>query len=150
MLQGLAHTICVYAKKASGGGGDNTPAVVNWVDAPTTRKKFPNTLVYVYVNQRITGIDTSITLRVELSSTGYPYLYYKIDNSTPLYTTAQSPTTNSFTNIVHNGTITVSNNQYISFCNVGSSTGNQSTTVTVKNTSDGNATLDTFTASTVN
>ena len=134
--------------RAAAGGGDVTPNAVNWEDALTTRKKFPNTLVYRYVNQQITGIDTSITLKVELSSTGYPYLYYKIDNSSPVY--SSSPTTNSFTNIVHNGTITVANNEYISFSNVGSSTGNQSTTVTVKNTSDSNATLDTFTASTVN
>ena len=138
------------ARAAAGGGGDVTPNAVNWADALTTRRKSPPSLIYQYVNQQITGIDTSITLKVELSSTGYPYLYYKIDNSTPTYPSSQNPTTNSFTNIVHNGTITVTNNQYISFCNVGSSTGNQSTTVTVKNTSDSNATLDTFTASTVN
>jgi len=67
MLQGLAHTICVYAKKASGGGADNTPAAVNWSNVSSTRVGKSTT--YVYSAQQITGISTSITLKTEFSNT---------------------------------------------------------------------------------
>jgi hypothetical protein len=142
MLQGLAHTICVYAKKASGGGADNTPAAVNWSNVSQGGAK---TGPWVYSAQQITGISTSITLRVVFSNTGFTNLRYKIQSTGTVPASNSAPLTNIYSSASHNGTITVSNNQYLVFASQGSS--GQSTTVTVNNTSDSNATLDTFTAS---
>ena len=148
MLQGLAHTICVYAKKASGGGGDNTPDAVLWNDASVqfAKKQYQ----YIYSNSGISGISSSITLKVEFSDTAFPYFYYKVDNTVFPPANNSPPTSNSFINILHNGTFSVANNEYVHFCPIRSTTGTVSTTVTIKNVSDGNATLDTFTASTIN
>jgi len=148
MLQGLAHTICVYAKKASGGGADNTPNVVLWNDASVAFAK--KSYAYAYSNSDISGISSSITLKVEFSDTAFPYFYYKVDNDINPPSVPSPPTSNSFINILHNGTFSVSNGQYVHFCPIRSTTGTVSTTVTIKNVSDGNATLDTFTASTIN
>ena len=141
MLQGLAHTICVYAKKASGGGADNTPAAVNWSNCGEVSVKKRTT--YVYSAQQITGISTSITLQVEFSNTGFTYLSYKIQSTSTVPGSNDPPPLGGYSNAAHNATITVSNNEYLVFCASGSV---GSTTVTVKNTSDSNATLDTFTA----
>jgi hypothetical protein len=144
MLQGLAHTICVYAKKASGGGGDNTPNAVNWSNVSQTGVGKNNT--YVYSAQQITGIDTSIALQVVFSNTAFAALKYKIQSTSTVPASNSSPLSNSYIAASHNSTITVSNNEYLVFASQGSI--GQSTTVTVNNTSDSNATLDTFTAST--
>lgn len=145
MLQGLAHTICVYAKKASGGGADNTPAAVNWSNVSQTGSKVAG-LSFVYSAQQITGISTSITLQVVFSNTGFTSLRYKIQSTSTVPASNSGPLSNSYSSASHNGTITVSNNEYLVFASQG--TNGQSTTVTVNNTSDSNATLDTFTAST--
>ena len=138
MLQGLAKSICVNAKKTS---ADNTPAAVNWAD--TTAHSAKRSWNYTYTAQQITGISTSITLQTEFSNNGYLYLYYKVQSTNTVPAVTSAPTSNSYTNIQHNGTITVSNNEWVVFC--GAAGGNNvSATVTVKNTSDGNATLDTF------
>lgn len=144
MLQGLAHTICVYAKKASGGGADNTPAAVNWSNVSQTGIKLNQS--FVYSAQQITAISTSITLRVVFSNTGFSALRYKIQSTGTVPASNSAPLANSYSSASHNGTITVSNNEYLVFASQGS--GGQSTTVTVNNTSDSDATLDTFTAST--
>lgn len=143
MLQGLAHTICVYAKKASGGGADNTPAAVNWSNVSQGGVK---TGPWVYSAQQITGISTSIVLQVIFSNTGFTALRYKIQSTSTVPASNSSPLSNSYISASHNSTITVSNNEYLVFASNGAS--GQSTTVTVNNTSDSNATLDTFTAST--
>jgi len=144
MLQGLAHTICVYAKKASGGGGDNTPAAVNWSNVSSTRVGKSTT--YVYSAQQITGISTSITLKTEFSNSALVEMYYKVQSTGTVPSSSSDPASNGYTNIRHNDTLTVSNNQYVVF-GVQSGTGvTTSSTITVKNNSDGNATLDTFTA----
>ena len=145
MLQGLAHTICVYAKKASGGGADNTPAAVNWGNVQVVAFKKISS-VYTYSAQQITGISTSITLKTEFSNTGYLYLYYKIQSTSTVPSSIYNPPPQGYTNILHNGTITVSNNEWVVFgVNKGTTS---SSTITVKNTSDSNTTLDTFTATT--
>ncbi len=138
MLQGLAKSICVNAKKTS---ADNTPAAVNWSD--TTAWSGKMNWNYTYTAQQITGISTSITLQTEFSNTGYLYLYYKVQSTNTVPASTSAPTSNSYTNIQHNGTITVSNNEWVVFCGYHGGA-NVSTTATVKNTSDGNATLDTF------
>lgn len=138
MLQGLAKSICISAKKTS---ADNTPAAVNWSDTTANARK--NSFLYTYTAQQITGISTSIILQTEFSNTGYLHLYYKVQSTNTVPANTSAPTSNSYTNIQHNGTITVSNNEWVVFC--GTNGGySVSTTATVKNTSDGNATLDTF------
>ena len=142
MLQGLAHTICVYAKKASGGGGDNTPAAVNWVDGIQVLSKTPNQRKYSA--QQITSISTSITLQTVFSNTALTSLWYKVQSTNTVPANTSAPSSNGYTNISHNGTLTVSNDQWVVFAvdygYVGTST------ITVKNNSDGDVTLDTFTA----
>ena len=139
MLQGLAKSICVNAKKTA---ADNTPAAVNWAD--TTAFSAKKTWNYTYTAQQITGISTSITLQTEFSNNGYLYLYYKVQSTNTVPANTSAPTSNGYTNISHNGTITVSNNQYVVFSTTGGD--NTNSVITVNNTSDSNATLDTFTA----
>jgi hypothetical protein len=146
MLQGLAHTICVYAKKASGGGSDNTPNAVNWPNTQVTVTK--SQYQYLYQVQQISGITTSITLQIELSDVAFVELYYKVQSTSTVPALTSPPLSNSYLNILHNGTITISNNQFLVFVPIRSAVGTPTTTVTVKNTSDSNATLDTFTATT--
>ena len=141
MLQGLAHTICVFAKKASGGGADNTPSAVNWSNCGEVAAK--KTTTWVYSAQQITGISTSITLQVVFSNTGFTSLQYKIQSTSTVPSLGTAPAAAGYSAAAHNATITVSNNEYLVFSASGSA---GSTTVTVKNTSDSNATLDTFTA----
>ena len=141
MLQGLAHTICVNAKKASGGGADNTPAAVNWSNCGEVFSK--KTTTWVYSAQQITGISTSITLRVVFSNTGFSFLQYKIQSTSTVPSLSTSPGSAGYSAAAHNATITISNNEYLVFSASG---GAGSTTVTVNNTSDSNTTLDTFTA----
>ena len=147
MLQGLAHTICVYAKKASGGGGDNTPAAVNWPDTLVSFSK--KQYQYFYQVQQISGISTSITLQIELSNVAFVELYYKVQSTSTVPALTSPPLSNSYLNILHNGTITISNNEFLVFVPIRAAVGTPTTTVTVKNTSDSNATLDTFTATTL-
>ena len=123
---------------------DNTPAAVNWSNVSQVGAGKNNT--YVYSAQQITGIGTSITLQVVFSNTGFAALRYKIQSTSTVPASNSAPLSNSYSSASHNGTITVSNNEYLVFASSGSS--GQSTTVTVNNTSDSNATLDTFTAST--
>lgn len=138
------HASRVARAAAGGGGGDNTPNAVNWSNVSQTGAGKTNT--YVYSAQQITGIDTSITLQVVFSNTGFSALRYKIQSTSTVPASNSAPLTNSYSSASHNSTITVSNNEYLVFASQGSS--GQSTTVTVNNTSDSNATLDTFTAST--
>ena len=138
MLQGLAKSICVNAKKTA---ADNTPAAVNWT---TVRGYGLKPQLFVYSAQQITGISTSITLQVVFSNVAYVSLRYKIQSTGTVPASSSPPSENGYSTASHNATITVSNNQYLVFAVQGSGT----TTVTVNNTSDSNATLDTFTAST--
>ena len=133
------HASRVARAAAGGGGGDNTPAAVNWT---TVRAYGLKPVVYIYSAQQITGIDTSITLQVVFSNTAYISLRYKIQSTSTVPASSSPPGLNGYSTALHNATITVSNNQYLVFGAQGSGT----TTVTVNNTSDSNATLDTFTA----
>ena len=143
MIVPSQHASRVARAAAGGGGGGNTPAAVNWSNVSQGGAK---TGPWVYSAQQITAISTSITLQVVFSNTGFSALRYKIQSTSTVPASNSSPLNNSYIQISHNGTITVSNNQYLVFVCSGSS--GQSTTVTVNNTSDSNTTLDTFTAST--
>lgn len=126
--------------RAAAGGPDVTPNAVNWENVGL----IVNYTTHVYSAQQITGIDTTITLQTVLSSTSFAHLMYKVQSTSTVPASNSAPASNGYTNILHNGTLTVSNDQWLVFCAKVSSTVN--TTVTVNNTSDSNATLDTFTA----
>ena len=116
-----------------------TPAVVNWANVGL----IVNNVTYVYSAQQITGITTPITL--QLSTSGYfNALVYKVQSTSTVPSSSSPPSSNGYAQITDTGTLTVSNNQWLVFCARAFTTVN--VTVTVRNTSDGNATLDTFTA----
>jgi len=104
--------------------------------------------------QQIQGINTTITLNVSWTTSlgGEGRIYYKVVNTTS-YTNGQifnhgSLDFGTFTQLTNSAgsTFSVSNNQYVLFVcyiNTPGSIGNG--TVTVKNQSDGNVVLDTFT-----
>ena len=133
-----------HASRGARKAGGVTPNAVNWSNVSQVGAGKTNT--YVYSAQQITGIDTSITLQVVFSNTGFAALKYKIQSTSTAPKSNSAPLSNSYSSASHNGTITVSNNEYLVFASQGAI--GQSTTVTVINTSDSNATLDTFTAST--
>jgi hypothetical protein len=127
MLCSIASMIVVKTKKtSSGGGSDVTPNAVNWNDVSAPGGS-TNTVT-------ITGINTAINLSI--SWTGYPgtgaFDVYK--NDSPISLPGEgSPYT-----------LSVSNNDEIYFYAF-SSGDLASISVTVRNASDGNTVLDTFT-----
>ena len=127
------------ARAAAGGGSDVTPAAVNWANVGL----IVNQSTYVYSAQQITGIDTPITLQISTSS-AFNRLVYKVQSTSTVPASYSAPSLEGYTNISDTGTLTVSNNEWLVFCVRTNS--NATTTVTVTNTSDGNAVLDTFTA----
>jgi hypothetical protein len=140
-FRGHANTTIAPAELPS----DVTPNAVNWANVGFDS----GVEKYVYSSRQITGINQTITLKVEYSS-DFTDLYYAVTNTQPEITqdyavfSPPNETSNPvMTYILPNGTFTVSNNQYVTF---GADTGTPSVLVTVKNTSDGNATLDTFLA----
>ena len=142
MLQGRVHSMAVSTKKTS--AVDNTPAAVNWAEVYYDNEM----VVWGYSEKQITGINQTITLQVQLNNTNGFTLYYFVSSSasakvTGDATSATSPSGFSMNSIANNGTFTVTNNQYVTFgatisCFI------QSPVVTVKNQSNGDATLDTF------
>lgn len=134
MLQGLAKSICVNAKKGS--AVDNTPAAVNWTDIVINGTRF--------TTQQITSISSSITVQVTASGVPGTRLWFKIDTTVPSYTTS-SPSVYGFTQITaYPVNVTVNNNEYLSFGMASAVARASSSTVTVTNTSDSNTVLDTF------
>jgi hypothetical protein len=143
MFGGMAYKIGVLAKKATGGGGsDVTPNAVNWSDISANNI----TGQYLLTEKQITGINQTITLRVQYTS-GLFQLYYTKNYSGDLegFSSETIPSELGLSQINHNGTFTVSNNDEVAFgvelVGAGSS---GPTTVTVQNADDGYATLDTF------
>jgi hypothetical protein len=126
----------------AGGGGDVTPNAVNFISV-----YYNNDFIeYGYTEKQITGINQTITLKVQYNSPGST-VYYSVSNSSGFAVfgdnnSPNSPISYGMTAISNNGTFTVSNNQYVTFgvtpvCSV-------SAMVTVLNQSDGDAVLDTF------
>ena len=135
-------SVSFIKKSSAAAGGDVTPNAVNWSDV-SYNNDFGE---YVYANQQITGISTTITLQVQIANGSAATLYYYVSNFAddphPDGGSILSPTYYGMNSIANNGTFTVSNNQYVTF---GVETGcTQTPVVTVKNQSDSNATLDTF------
>ena len=123
---------------------DVTPNTVNWANVGFDSGQE----TYLYSSRQITGINQTITLKVEYSTT-FTDLYVKVSNPAggndgQDYALFSPPYEGfEFSYINNNETFTVSNNQYVTFA---ADTGTPSVLVTVKNTSDGNTTIDTFLA----
>ena len=122
------------AAAGGGGGGDVTPNAVNWANVSGEYSNVTTSML------QITGITTSITLKVSFTGT----------QQNQKYSVQSSASFGTGTAIANDGTFTVSNNQYVGFradCG-GSCTGTKVSTWTITNVSDGNAVLDTFTITT--
>ena len=115
------------AAAGGGGGGDVTPNAVNWTSSEVNQTSHTTML-------QITGITSTITLRVTFD--GNLYMHgYSINSSA---------TFGSVTNFANNGTLTVSNNEYLGFQAAILSDGFASANFTITNVSDSDAVLDTF------
>jgi hypothetical protein len=129
---------------SGGGGSDITPDAVNWADVFVS-----DGTTFNYSQRQITGITSSITIKVQYTPTFSATLYYYVSNTSGDIVSGDGslgnlPASYGMTSIANNGTFTVSNNQYVTF-GVTVACG-EFCTVTVKNQSDGDATLDTFNA----
>ena len=148
MLQGLAKSICVNAKKGS--AVDNTPDAVNWTNTSAVRPA-KGSITVTTIGQQITSISSSIDLTVTNStSLRIGSLSYGVnstnDSATATYTgiLVGSPITGTDT---VSSTFSVSNNQWLFFRYiVGGSVGGYgagTTTLTVTNSTE-LTTLDTW------
>ena len=138
----------IFGTTGWAGGGDVTPNAVNWANV-----SFDNDSgLHGYSERQITGINQTITLQVEISqnAAGGGLYYFVSSNASAIVTgdatSATSPIGFGMNLIastwpVFSGSFTVTNNQYVTF---GTAGGFGGPTVTVKNQSDSNATLDTF------
>lgn len=105
--------------------------------------------IYDYRNQQIQGIGTTITLSLQYDDVTYGAIYYYVSPTDDIGQVVDSapPTAQpslTFTRILNNETLTVSNNEYIIFGFESNGVTNGSTSVNVRNNSDGNVVLDTF------
>ena len=128
MLQGLAKSICVNAKKGS--AADVTPNAVNWANVTGEGSNVTTSML------QITGITTTITIKVSFTGT----------QQNQKYSVQSTASFGTGTAIANDGTFTVSNNQYVGFradCG-GACASTQTSTWTITNVSDSNAVLDTF------
>ena len=133
-----------------GGGIDNTPNAVDWTNTSAVRPT-KGSITVTTIGQQITAITSSINLTVT-NSTGLRIgsLSYGVNSTnnsaTATYTTILSDSPISGNAV--SSTFSVSNNQWLFFrFIVGSSVGGYgpgTTTLTVTNTSDSNAILDTW------
>ena len=149
MLQGLAKSICVNAKKGPS-AVDNTPDAVDWTNTSGVRPN-KSSITVTTIGQQITSISSSINLTVTNStSLRIGDLTYGVNstNTTPsTFTSILSGSPIGGTNSV-SSTFSVSNNQWLFFRYiVGSPPGGYgagTTTLTVTNTRDSNTILDTW------
>ena len=123
------------AAAGGGGGGGVTPNAVNWANVTGANFELAKTAML-----QITGITSTITLRVTYTGSGYDRRYSV--QSTAVFGTG--------TTIASNGTFTVSNGQYLGFGSKSTSVpATQSTNWTITNVSDGDAVLDTVTTTAI-
>ena len=136
----MANKIGVLAKKATGGASDVTPNAVNWSSVT-----YIGGLGYLLTEKQITGINTGITLEATYSGaigTLYVGVFSTQQNYEGVYVAdLYGAELNDFAS---GSTFSVGNNEWVVFgASVYGEMG-ESDIVTVKNVSDGNATLDTF------
>ena len=140
MLSGMGWMHGLRSKKATGGGSDVTPNSVNWIDV------FYNGLSgsWFCSERQITGINTTITLKVTSSTSDGLYVFVSSTAGVIVSgddSTGSDPSFLGMTLLDPNDTFTGSNNQYVTFTASGS---NFNSLITVVNQSDGDAVLDTF------
>jgi len=151
MFGGMAFKVGMLAKKG-GTSSDIIPDAINWGNLDY------NGIIgeYTYAEKQITGINQTITIKVTQSTPSVVNMYYAVnapidgnydrndygdlDGRTTIYDYSIF----GLTPIDNNETFTVNNNDWICFGCDGSN--NTAITITVKNNSDGDSTLDTFTA----
>jgi hypothetical protein len=121
------HASRVARAAAGGGGGDVTPNAVNWANTS-------GDLIAQTTMLQITGITSSITLRVAYSGNNINQKYSK--QSTASFGTG--------TAIANNGTFTISNNQYLGFSCESPYPYFNTDSFTITNVSDADVVLDTF------
>lgn len=119
------------AAAGGGGGGGVTPNAVNWANVVGN---WPCRSAML----QITGITSTITLRLTYTGEGYGRQYSV--QSTAAWGTG--------TAIESNGTFTISNNQYLGFQNLSANPDvYETTSFTLTNVSDADAVIDTFSLS---
>lgn len=124
---------------------DFTPAAVNWTNVRINS----NESIKTSIGQQITGISSTINIFLNVVDSQISLVEYGINstNSTPsTFTTIGSGSGSPFSG--DTSQFTVSNNDWLffRFTKVAGSPTNTAT-ITVKNASDGNVVLDTFTVS---
>jgi len=105
--------------RAAGGGSDVTPDAVNFISV-YYNGEFGE---YGYTEKQITGINETIQLRVELNNefnTGSYTLYYSVSNSSGFAVfgdnnSPDSPMNYGMTPIANLNSLSVQNNQYVTF-----------------------------------
>lgn len=145
MIPSFKHGIIASSRPrvvAGGGGSDVTPNAVNFTSI-YYNNEFGE---YAYTEKQITGINQTITLRVEFSSPG-SQLYYSVSNTSGFVVfgdnvSYDSPPGYGMTPINNLDSFNVQNNQYVTFGVQPTCSANE--IVTVVNTSDASAVLDTF------
>jgi hypothetical protein len=141
MIPSFKHGIIASSRpRVVAAANDVTPNAVNWAD-PLSYEA--NTGFFGYSERQITGINQTITLKVNLLSGGS--IYVLVSSSAGAIgsgdgSTSQDPGFFGCTELLDQSTFTVSNNQYVTF--MASSGGD--TIVEVINTSDSNTMLDSF------
>ncbi len=124
----LLSTLVAVGSAEAAPPADNTPNAVNWADISGVSPQGN-------ANQTISGIDSSITLRVEWTDVGAisPIVTYNIDDGSPV-------------SLSSGGTFSINNNETLNFDITAFGSGQFTSGVfTVYNESDGDAVLDTFT-----
>lgn len=141
MIPSFKHGIIASSRpRVVAAANDVTPNAVNWAD-PLSYEAI--TGFFGYSERQITGINQTITLKVNLLFGGD--IYVLVSSSPGAIgsgdgSTSQDPGFLGCTQLLDQSTFTVSNNQYVTF--MASSGGD--TTVEVINTSDSNTMLDSF------
>jgi hypothetical protein len=125
-------------------GADVTPNPVNWADIKLEEPANE----YTVAVQQITGINTPITLRASWTGGDSLLLAYRIDNVAPSWTNGETLLDGFVYDSILDteGTIIISNNQYVSFQPYLNAVGLATRTITITNVSDSNTIIDTFTS----
>lgn len=126
----------IYPSTA-GGGADNTPNAVNWSDIQWEPVLPEGTIT----SKQITGISSSINIQIQPGNGFGATLYYQIGSSDLTDFHYLDPPSSPWISVTSNTTISVNNNQWLSFLCHGA---NGEGTATIVNISDSNQTLDTF------
>lgn len=131
---------------------DITPNGLNWSDItfdPTTNPS----ITRQYTTQQITGINTPIELSISSSSAEVSTLWYRVSPAAPPTFSSSlvlfDNNAQGFVRWVPGVNITVGNGSYITFTANGPSLGLSTTVFEVRNVSDNNTILDSFTATTL-